>query len=286
VGVAVLMIFARLQGGSASESKALMMSAVLSLLAGLSAAALLLESRAAQRARRQRLRHGPSKHEIVVAGAMSLVVIVGVVGLCGSLLHDLIHHRQHAPCTSGRWYGLIAVYGPWLVLLAASTTRKDSPQGQWSPSELLWHWKIDLLGSVVVFFALLVSRHDGFLLLDSLVALCCAAYAIGASSVALREAIRGLMDASVGDAETEVIRAAVKGVDGVRGVPSLVAIRCGRAIHVTAKVELAHTTRMGEAGRIRDLIAVAVEQQMEDVTEVLVELAPVEGAPEPSERGS
>ncbi len=286
VGVGVLMVLARIQGGNVAESKALVMSAMLSLLAGLSAAGVLLEADAARRARRQRLRRSPTKHEIVVAGAMSLVVIIGVVGLCGSLLHDLLHHRQHAPCASGWWYGLIGVGGPLVVLLTATLSSGSRRRELGTSGELLLHWQTDLVGSLVVLLTLLVSRQDGFLFLDSLVALGCAAYVTSASSVALRQAIRALMDASVGEAETEMIRTAVAGVAGVLDVPRLIAIRCGRATHVTAKVTLASTTSLAEAGRIRDLIAVAVAQQTDDVTEVLVEFEPVGGSPWSAESGA
>jgi divalent metal cation (Fe/Co/Zn/Cd) transporter len=121
---------------------------------------------------------------------------------------------------------------------------------------------------------LVATRSEGLLFLDSLVAMCCAAYATSASSVALRRAIEGLMDASVGEEETTLIRSTIEAVDGVLEVSRVVAIRCGRATHVTASISLARSTPMTEAGRIRDHIALAVERQTGDVTEVLVAFEP------------
>ena len=172
---------------------------------------------------------------------------------------------------------MVGVGGPLLVLLGVSLGH--TLRGRWMTAALLQHWQMDLFGGVVVLLTVLASRRDGLLLLDSLVALCCALYVASASGVALRQAIRGLMDASVDESALEMIHAAVDAVDGVLGVPSLVAIRCGRATHVTAKVAVSRATTMDAAGRIRDRIATAVGRQTDDVTEVLVEFEPADKAP-------
>lgn len=259
----------KLTVGIVSRSKALAVSAMFALQDSVSAGVMLLGATVLRRPPTDSRPYGFGKVGFIVAGGASILVVSGVVALCGAILHSLLEHRQRVPEETGLWVAFAGVVASWLVTRQASCLARhlSDPMVSAHATSTRSH----LVASLVVAAAVMVAR-TGATTVDLVVAVLEVGYVIAAAGAALKRVVRGLMDASIERERVEALRAAVLQLDEVMEVGSVRAVRSGRDISVCLAVGLSGTMKIQSADTLRDRIESAVGGTVVDAGEVLVEL--------------
>jgi cation diffusion facilitator family transporter len=272
----LILMVAKISFGIVSGSKALVVSAIYSLQECVSAATFLLTIRARnQRGHRRTDAHGLGKITFLVAGGMSILIFLGVAGFCSAILHSLLEHRQRAPQTLALWMALVSAGACWFMSYHARRTDRAGLDPSLRAHAA--HCQYDLYASLAVLGSVLAAKM-GYQLVDSFVALIQAAHVVICACLALGDAVKGLMDASISAEKIAEIDLVLRDVDGVLEVSSIRAVRSGQKVSLSAVVVLHRTTPIEEADALRDRIEAAVRQRIGEVGEVLVGFCAMERA--------
>jgi cation diffusion facilitator family transporter len=258
---------AKIALGIVSGSKALVVSAMLSMQDCVWAGLVLVRSKTTGKPASRKYPFGLGKVEFIVAGWMSLLVLVGVAVLCGTIAHSLLEHRQRAPGVMAVWVALVSA----VVCLALSrqsrrTARRTGSSALGSYADLN---RADACASLVVAGSVIVAGM-GFELIDSIVAIGEAAYVVWCAARLLHGSVRGLLDASVGPEKIAEIEAAVRETDGVFDVSSIRAVHSGEEILATVVVDLPDAMTIAEADEVRERIGVLLRHRLDQLGQVLV----------------
>jgi cation diffusion facilitator family transporter len=267
LAISLVLMAAKISLGIVSGSKALVVSAMLSMQDCVWAGIVLVRSKTTRRSASQKHPFGLGKVEFIVAGWMSLLVLVGVAVLCGTIAHSLLEHRQRAPGILAMWVALVSA----AVCLAVSrqsrrSTKRTDNSALDSYADLI---RADAFASVVVAGSVIVARM-GFELIDSVVAAGEALFVVWCAARLLHGSVRGLLDASVGLEKIAEIEAAVRETDGVFDVCSVRAVQSGQEVLATVVVDLPDAMTIAEADEVRWRIGALLRRRLDEVGQVLV----------------
>jgi divalent metal cation (Fe/Co/Zn/Cd) transporter len=250
--------------GLLGRSKALVLAAIYALQHSISAAALLAGDGCATGPDEAQ---GRGKLTFVLTGGTSLLVFVAVAALCSAVAHSLLEHRQRPPTALALWATVGSVAICWLMRRSAACLARNRPGP--ATRAHLHNLRLHLVALLVVAAATLVARN-GALVMDTLVAALEAVCVVWAAGRSLRQAVRGLMDASVEPGVVHQIAAAASRVEPVLAVESVRATRAGQRVAVSLVVGLPGGMSMAAASRLRPRIRAAIAETGVETGEVLV----------------
>ncbi len=260
-------MIAKITLGMISGSKALVVSAMFSLQDCAWAGILLVRPKITGKPASGKHPFGLGKVEFIVAACMSVLVLVGVAVLFGTIAHSLLEHRQRAPGILAIWVALVSA----IICFAMSRRSRHAARQSDSPDLRAQadFSRADACASVVVIKAVILAAL-GFELADSLVAVAEAAYVVWYAGGMLYGAVKGLLDASVGPETLAQIRAAARETDGVFEIRSIRAVQSGPEVLATLVVDLPDAMTVAEADRLRERIIAMLRRRFDDIGQVLV----------------
>jgi divalent metal cation (Fe/Co/Zn/Cd) transporter len=264
LSLALVLLLVKATVGVETESKTLVMSTLFSLQSALWAAVAILEG---GRRSGRGVRRDAAKIKVGAVGALSLIVMAGVVLFFSGVLHDVLAHRQHPPGMPSVWAALGSV-GIASIMLIHATGRSVPAPSMNGLERSLWADILASLSAIPVF----IIAERGFFHIDSLVGLMGASYVVWAACGKLSAAVRALMDGGISREERRRLDETVEGMTGTFSVASLVAIRVGRRVEVRLRVAFPHTTRLADVERVRQAVAVRAQAALGDAVDVLLEV--------------
>ncbi|MFC1587684.1 cation diffusion facilitator family transporter [Planctomycetota bacterium] len=265
--VGALLMIVKISLGVIFGSKSLVVSAMFSTQNSLSAGITLIRNKIMEKSASQKHPFSLGKVEFVVTGGMSILVLLGVAGLCGTIAHSLLEHRQYPP-------GIMAIPVASFCALACFVVsyriRGIASQIRSSPlKDLYLLSRFDGCACLAVVCSVVVARM-GFVLIDSIVAIVEAAYIVWFATCILRDNVKGLLDASISPKKIAIIEASVRQIDGVFDVSSIKAVQSGQEIMMTIVVDLSGETNIALADKLRDRIEIAVRQRFHNIRRIFV----------------
>ncbi len=267
LAVGLLLMVAKIAFGILSGSKALVVSAMLSMQDCVWTGVVLVRSKTGQGHNSEKHPFGLGKVEFIVAGWMSLLVLLGVAVLCGMIAHSLLEHRQRAPGMMAVW---VAMAGALVCLVAGHYSSRVTDRAE--RRGMATHARLclaDACCSIAVIASVIIARA-GFELIDSIVAMLEAAYVVWSAGGMLYGSAKGLLDASVGSEKIAEIDQAIHETPGTFDVSSIRATRSGEKILATVVLDLPDAMSVTEADNLRRRISTAMRRRLDDLGQVLV----------------
>ena len=265
--VGVILMLAKITLGLLFGSKALVVAAMFSGQHCIWAVIVLVRMKLGAKPTSQKHPFGFGKVEFVVAGCMSLLVLIAVVVLCGTITHSVLEHQQRAPSALAIWVALA------VALICSVLSRKTRTSAKGNDRSALGTLadlgRADALASLLVAASVVVAKM-GYELIDSTVAVGEAVYVVWCAGRMFHHATRGLMDASVGFRTIAKIEAAIREVDGVFDVSFVKAVQSGQSILASTVVQLSDAMTIAEADRVRERIGAVLSRRVDHMGQVLV----------------
>ena len=261
----LFMLAAKVSVGLLTGSKSLMAAGLFSLQVALSATILMVGSRREEKLIRRGIAAPAGKQRFLVAGAMGVVIFLGVAALGIEVLHNLLYHRQLAPSPSALGMALVcAVISMVMDRSAGHAARQaDTPLSR----DHAAHVRSDLLVSAAVAGSV-VAGQFGVIVADFIVAVTATAYLVLHAGRVLRAAAWGLMDASISAANLARVVAAARRVDAVSGILKARGVDSGRGVSISLVLGLPAEMTIAEAEKLRECVVANIRKKEPYVGEI------------------
>jgi cation diffusion facilitator family transporter len=272
LGVAILLILAKLWGWMATGSVALLTSVADAVVDALAATATFFGVRFAQRPADSMHRFGHGKGEALAAFTQGVLLGSTAVVLGAESLWRLIYPQPLTAITFGLWIAaggfaissLIAAMQSWVVRRTGSTAIAADRT----------HYLMDAVMNGAVLAALALTRATGWERADPAFALLIAGFMIAGASRVAEPASRQLLDHELPQEQRERIKQVALACSGVCGIHDLRTRDAGDRVFVEFHLEVDGDISVNEGHDIVDAVERAIVAFFPKETEVIGHLEP------------
>ncbi len=254
--------------GIITGSKALAVSSIYSMRDFILGGIVLINTQQGDKTLLRDRAYDYGKLEYLVITGMSVLIFLAVTVSCFTILHSVLEHRQRPPGIFALWAALGSVVVCWIMARQArcAAQRSDNLAMSTYAQNKSGHMWV----AVVVAASVAASRW-GYVLIDPITAVFQAVSVAWCTGGILRQSVRGLLDASIGDSAAHSIKKMVQDIDGVKDVYWLQGFQRGHRMSISMMVAVPGNMTMTWASGIRKQITEEVCRMSCHVDEVLVE---------------
>lgn len=264
---------AKLAGGWFGHSLALLSDSVHSLGDALASASILIALWWAERPADREHPYGHTRIETVAASNVALLLVLSGFWIVWESIRS-----WNEPAAAPHWYTLLialasVVMNEAVFRYSMSVARST---GSTAIETAAWDQRLDVLGSFVVVVGLAVAlwAGPGWHAVDHLAALVVAAIVLWAGGTLFWNSLQDLMDRQAEPKLLAKIRDLAIGVDGVRGVETLLVRKSGLEYFVDIHVEVDADISVREGHHIGHAVKARIMAEITAVKDVLVHIEP------------
>jgi cation diffusion facilitator family transporter len=273
--VNILLVAAKLAGGLAGHSHALIADAMESLADIFSSLIVWRAVVVAAAPADREHPYGHGKAEAIAAAVVSTILVLAAAGIAVNSIRQLLDPKLRSPPEPFTLYILIAI-----VVIKEAVFRFTTREARLAQSGAVqadaWHHRSDAITSLAAAIGISVCLWGGprFVYADDIAALFASGIIAWNGWVLLRPALDELMDAAPNAAILVQIRAAASEVPGVRAVEKCRARKTGFQYFVDIHIEVEPQLTVQQGHEIAHRVKDRLRQTLPTVSDVLVHVEP------------
>jgi cation diffusion facilitator family transporter len=254
--------------GVFTHSRALTISAIYSVHDVISALAILFGMKEAERPADAEHPYGHGQMENVVSLLTGVIIFTATLFLLGEASLAIAFEKYPQP----HWTALVGALIAALVEATIYGYNICAYRHINSPAILTHaqHHKADAISSVVVVFAVIGAKTEGWHFLDPLVAILEALHLLHLSGGIIYHAGLGLLDRSPGEAQLGTLRDAASRIAGPEAMKGVQARQVGRGLWVDLHLSLPPELSMDEAQRVSERVRNSLRRTVKHVDNVSI----------------